>query len=148
MGKVMGLQSFFVFYGPSGVVSAASTTGITIQREVRESSDGPHFSHSNISNVHMPLTSSSIGNTSAQSSHPSAHYIPSSLDIIRQLWPASIAKEEKNPILCMFWFYLRNDGNYRTSIGPVLWYPLLEHSTFQTICTTIKIGQSGPRHPA
>lgn len=37
----MGLQSFFVFYGPSGIVSAACTTGITIQREVRESSDRP-----------------------------------------------------------------------------------------------------------
>lgn len=65
IGKVMGLQSFFVFYGPSGIVSAAWTTGITIQREVRGSSNRPHFSESNVSNIHMPPTSSSIGNTGA-----------------------------------------------------------------------------------
>lgn len=65
IGKVMGLQSFFVFYGPSGIVSAAWTTGITIRREVRGSSNRPHFSESNESNIHMPPTSSSIGNTGA-----------------------------------------------------------------------------------
>lgn len=65
VGKVMGLQSFFVFYGPGGIVSAACMAGITIQREVRESSDRPRFSKSNISNIHMPPNSSSISNTSA-----------------------------------------------------------------------------------
>lgn len=40
IGKVVGLQSFFVFYGPGGRVSAVCGVGITIQREVRESSEG------------------------------------------------------------------------------------------------------------
>lgn len=65
--EVIGLQSFFVFHGPTGIVSAACITGITIQKEVREGSDGPHFSESNIFNIHIPLTSSSIGNCSLQS---------------------------------------------------------------------------------
>lgn len=37
IGEVMGLQSFFVFYGSSGIVCAVCRFGITIQREVRES---------------------------------------------------------------------------------------------------------------
>lgn len=138
----MGLQSFFVFYGPSGVVSSASTTGITIQREVRESSDGPCFPQSNVSNVHMPLTSSSIGNTSAQSFHPSAHYSPSSLDIIRQLWPASITEEEKtHPVYVLVLFEKRWKLPHQHRSCVMI-------SSFQTICTTTKIGQSGLRHPA
>lgn len=40
IGEVVGLQSFFVFYWPGGRVSAVSSAGITIQREVIESSDG------------------------------------------------------------------------------------------------------------
>lgn len=40
IGEVVGLQSFFVFYGPGGRVSAVCSAGITIQREVRESSEG------------------------------------------------------------------------------------------------------------
>lgn len=40
IGEVVGLQSFFVFYRPGGRVSAVCSAGITIQREVRESSDG------------------------------------------------------------------------------------------------------------
>lgn len=39
IGEVVGLQSFFVLYGPGGRVSAVCSAGITIQREVRESSD-------------------------------------------------------------------------------------------------------------
>lgn len=63
--KVIGLQSFFVFYGPTGIVCAACTTGITIQREVRESSDRAHFFESNVCTVHMSA-SSSVGNCSLQ----------------------------------------------------------------------------------
>lgn len=33
IGEVMGLQSSFVFYGPSGTACAVCRTGITIQRE-------------------------------------------------------------------------------------------------------------------
>lgn len=54
IGEVMGLQSFFVFYGPTGMVCAVCWAGITIQREVRESSDGPRDSKSNTSYIHMP----------------------------------------------------------------------------------------------
>lgn len=54
IGEVMGLQSFFVFYGPSGIVCAVCRTGITIQREVRESSNRPHYSKSNTSHIRMP----------------------------------------------------------------------------------------------
>lgn len=53
IGEVTGLQSFFVFYGPGGTASAVCSAGITIQREVRESSEGPHYSKSNISHIHM-----------------------------------------------------------------------------------------------
>lgn len=53
IGEVTGLQSFFVFYGPIGTASAVCSAGITIQREVRESSEGPYYSKSNISHIHM-----------------------------------------------------------------------------------------------
>lgn len=39
IGEVVVLQSFFVLYGPGGRVSAVCSAGITIQREVRESSE-------------------------------------------------------------------------------------------------------------
>lgn len=47
-----GFTELFVFYGPRGMVCAVYRTGITIQREVRESSGKPHFS--NIPNIYMP----------------------------------------------------------------------------------------------
>lgn len=54
IGKVMGLQSFFMFYWPSGIVCTVCRTGITIQREVRESSHRSHYSKSNTCHIHMP----------------------------------------------------------------------------------------------
>lgn len=86
ISKVLGLQSFFVFYGPTGIESAACTTGITIQREVRESSDRPLFSEPNVFNIHMPPAPPSIGICNW-------HYSPSSLDVITQLCSASIAED-------------------------------------------------------
>lgn len=78
--KVVGFHSFSMFYGPTGIVSDACTTGIAIQREVRKSSDRPQFSESNVFNIRMPPTPSSIGNCSSP-------------DIITQLCLKSITED-------------------------------------------------------
>lgn len=75
-----------MFYGPTGIVSAACTTGITIQREVGQSSDRPHFSEPNsqYSTFTCPLLLLLLA---------TAHYSPSSLDTITQLCSASVTED-------------------------------------------------------
>lgn len=75
---------FLCVCGTAGIVSAACTTGITIQREVRESSDRPHFPSQTYSTFTCPLLLLLLATT---------HYSPSSLDIVTQLCPASITED-------------------------------------------------------
>lgn len=78
IGEVTGLQSFFVFYGPVGTASAVCSAGITIQREVRESSEGPHYSNQTYPTFTWPQ-SLTIDSMSSLCLQPSAPYI---IDII------------------------------------------------------------------
>lgn len=124
--KVIGLQSFFMFYGPTGIVSAACTTSITIQREVRESSDRAHFSESNVFNIHMP-DPSSIGNL---------------LITIKENSNAGLTHH-----VC---FVFIREMMVISAPGSDPCYDILswKTSSFQTSCTTGKNAQSIFRHPA
>lgn len=78
IGEVVGLQSFFVFYGPGGRVSAVCSAGITIQREVSESSDGaPVLQIKHIPHSHWPQ--SLIIHTAACLFYASSHLLVTSL---------------------------------------------------------------------
>lgn len=80
-----------------------------------------------------------------------AHYSPSSLDVIIQLYPASITEDSnmgKTHHVCLG--FIRESMVISTPgwIPVIIFSPGTQYGSFQTICMTGKNAQSILRHPA